>query len=96
MKQLESALDVCKEELALYLSRTEENKEMFENQLKKKSKEVKACFGNFSVLQKKLLFWLLYPEILRNVKQNLCSVSCDCELSWEEILYILWWSRGKA
>ncbi|XP_031470711.1 coiled-coil domain-containing protein 18 isoform X3 [Phasianus colchicus] len=40
VKQLESALDVCKEELALYLSQTEENKEMFQNQLKKKSKEV--------------------------------------------------------
>eukprot|EP00076_Gallus_gallus_P003412 NP_001238963.1 coiled-coil domain-containing protein 18 [Gallus gallus] len=40
VKQLESALDVCKEELALYLSQTEENKEMFQNQLKKKSEEV--------------------------------------------------------
>jgi len=56
VKQLESALDVCKEELALYLSQTEENKEMFQNQLKKKSEEVTACFGNFSVLHIKLVF----------------------------------------
>ncbi|XP_064311587.1 coiled-coil domain-containing protein 18 isoform X3 [Phalacrocorax carbo] len=40
VRQLESALDVCKEEVALYLSQSQENKEIFENQLKKKSEEV--------------------------------------------------------
>ncbi|PKU48147.1 coiled-coil domain-containing protein 18 [Limosa lapponica baueri] len=40
VRQLESALDICKEEVALYLSQSQENKEIFENQLKKKSEEV--------------------------------------------------------
>ncbi|XP_025913294.1 coiled-coil domain-containing protein 18 isoform X3 [Apteryx rowi] len=40
VRQLQSALDICKEEFALYLSQSEENKEIFENQLKKKSEEV--------------------------------------------------------
>uniref|UniRef100_A0A663DPV4 Coiled-coil domain containing 18 n=1 Tax=Aquila chrysaetos chrysaetos TaxID=223781 RepID=A0A663DPV4_AQUCH len=40
VRQLESALDVCKEEVALYLNQSQENKEIFENQLKKKSEEV--------------------------------------------------------
>uniref|UniRef100_A0A8C4VTD3 Coiled-coil domain containing 18 n=1 Tax=Gopherus evgoodei TaxID=1825980 RepID=A0A8C4VTD3_9SAUR len=40
VRQLESALDICKEELRLYLSQLEENKESFEKQLKKKSEEV--------------------------------------------------------
>ncbi|XP_009977310.1 PREDICTED: coiled-coil domain-containing protein 18, partial [Tauraco erythrolophus] len=40
VRQLESALDVCKEEVALYLSQSQENKEVFENHLKKKSEEV--------------------------------------------------------
>ncbi|OXB57928.1 hypothetical protein ASZ78_003914 [Callipepla squamata] len=52
VKQLESALDACKEEFVLYVRKTEEDKEMFENQLKKKSEEVIACFGSFSVLQR--------------------------------------------
>ncbi|XP_059584041.1 coiled-coil domain-containing protein 18 isoform X3 [Alligator mississippiensis] len=39
-RQLESALDLCKEELAVYLSRLDENKDSFEKQLKKKSEEV--------------------------------------------------------
>ncbi|XP_049664931.1 coiled-coil domain-containing protein 18 isoform X3 [Accipiter gentilis] len=41
VRQLESALDVCKEEVALYLNQSQENKEIFENQLKKKSEEVR-------------------------------------------------------
>uniref|UniRef100_A0A8C0EQE4 Coiled-coil domain containing 18 n=1 Tax=Bubo bubo TaxID=30461 RepID=A0A8C0EQE4_BUBBB len=40
VRQLESALEVCKEEVALYLSQSQENKEIFENQLKKKFEEV--------------------------------------------------------
>nr|XP_056699981.1 coiled-coil domain-containing protein 18 [Euleptes europaea] len=40
VRQLQTALDICKEELALYLSRLEENKESFEKQLMKKSEEV--------------------------------------------------------
>ncbi|XP_064004089.1 coiled-coil domain-containing protein 18 isoform X2 [Pogoniulus pusillus] len=40
VRQLQSALNVCKEEVALYLNQSEENKEIFENQLKKKSEEV--------------------------------------------------------
>ncbi|XP_054240242.1 coiled-coil domain-containing protein 18, partial [Indicator indicator] len=40
VRQLESALNVCKEEVALYLSQSQENKEIFETQLKKKSEEV--------------------------------------------------------
>ncbi|XP_054837612.1 coiled-coil domain-containing protein 18 [Eublepharis macularius] len=40
VRQLQTALDICKEDLALYLSRLEENKESFEKQLKKKSEEV--------------------------------------------------------
>ncbi|XP_077189030.1 coiled-coil domain-containing protein 18 isoform X2 [Paroedura picta] len=40
VRQLQTALDICQEELALYLSRLEENKESFEKQLKKKSEEV--------------------------------------------------------
>ncbi|OXB81477.1 UNVERIFIED_CONTAM: hypothetical protein H355_004383 [Colinus virginianus] len=52
VKQLESALDACKEEFVLYVRKTEEDKETFENQLKKKSEEVIACFGSFSVLQR--------------------------------------------
>uniref|UniRef100_A0A7M4FG21 Coiled-coil domain containing 18 n=1 Tax=Crocodylus porosus TaxID=8502 RepID=A0A7M4FG21_CROPO len=38
--QLESALDICKEELAVYLSQLDESKDLFEKQLKKKSEEV--------------------------------------------------------
>ncbi|XP_019357165.1 PREDICTED: coiled-coil domain-containing protein 18 isoform X2 [Gavialis gangeticus] len=38
--QLESALDICKEELAVYLSQLDESKDSFEKQLKKKSEEV--------------------------------------------------------
>ncbi|XP_074895089.1 coiled-coil domain-containing protein 18 isoform X3 [Buteo buteo] len=41
VRQLESALDVCKEEIALYLNQSQENKEIFENQLQKKSEEVR-------------------------------------------------------
>ncbi|XP_052658393.1 coiled-coil domain-containing protein 18 isoform X4 [Harpia harpyja] len=41
VRQLESALDVCKEEVALYLNQSQENKEIFENQLKKKFEEVR-------------------------------------------------------
>lgn len=55
MGQLESALDMCKEEVALYLSQSQENKEIFENQLKKKSEEVRPCFNNSSVLQRTLV-----------------------------------------
>uniref|UniRef100_A0A8C8B5E1 Coiled-coil domain containing 18 n=1 Tax=Otus sunia TaxID=257818 RepID=A0A8C8B5E1_9STRI len=40
VRQLESALEVCKEEVALYLSQSQENKEIFENHLKKKFEEV--------------------------------------------------------
>ncbi|XP_040466615.1 coiled-coil domain-containing protein 18 isoform X1 [Falco naumanni] len=40
VRQLESALNVCKEEVALYLNQSQENKEIFENQLKNKSEEV--------------------------------------------------------
>uniref|UniRef100_A0A8C9UG23 Coiled-coil domain containing 18 n=1 Tax=Serinus canaria TaxID=9135 RepID=A0A8C9UG23_SERCA len=40
VQQLESALNVCKEEVALYLSQSQENKEMFENQLKERSEEL--------------------------------------------------------
>ncbi|XP_075855973.1 coiled-coil domain-containing protein 18 isoform X6 [Microcebus murinus] len=40
VRQLDSALDICKEELALHLSQLEGNKEKFEKQLKKKSEEV--------------------------------------------------------
>ncbi|XP_053928480.1 coiled-coil domain-containing protein 18 isoform X2 [Cuculus canorus] len=40
VRQLKSALDVCKEEVGLYLSQSQENKEIFENRLKKKSEEV--------------------------------------------------------
>ncbi|XP_027710635.1 coiled-coil domain-containing protein 18 isoform X2 [Vombatus ursinus] len=40
VKQLESALDMCKEELAVHLSQLEGNKDKFEKQLKKKSEEV--------------------------------------------------------
>ncbi|XP_069718844.1 coiled-coil domain-containing protein 18 [Phaenicophaeus curvirostris] len=40
VRQLKSALEVCKEEVVLYLSQLQENKEIFANQLKKKSEEV--------------------------------------------------------
>uniref|UniRef100_A0A8C4TU62 Coiled-coil domain containing 18 n=1 Tax=Falco tinnunculus TaxID=100819 RepID=A0A8C4TU62_FALTI len=40
VRQLESALNICKEEVALYLNQSQENKEIFENQLKNKSEEV--------------------------------------------------------
>ncbi|XP_040263823.1 coiled-coil domain-containing protein 18 isoform X2 [Bufo bufo] len=40
VKQLESALAVCKKELGLYFQQLEENREHFENQTKKKSEEV--------------------------------------------------------
>ncbi|XP_053446792.1 coiled-coil domain-containing protein 18 isoform X1 [Nycticebus coucang] len=40
VRQLDSALEICKEELALHLSQLEGNKEKFEKQLKKKSEEV--------------------------------------------------------
>ncbi|XP_072824300.1 coiled-coil domain-containing protein 18 isoform X2 [Vicugna pacos] len=40
VKQLDSALEICKEELALHLNQLEGNKEKFEKQLKKKSEEV--------------------------------------------------------
>uniref|UniRef100_A0A8C5IHP6 Coiled-coil domain containing 18 n=1 Tax=Junco hyemalis TaxID=40217 RepID=A0A8C5IHP6_JUNHY len=40
VQQLESAVNVCKEEVALYLSQSQENKEMFENQLKERSEEL--------------------------------------------------------
>ncbi|XP_028918880.1 coiled-coil domain-containing protein 18 isoform X2 [Ornithorhynchus anatinus] len=40
VRQLSSALDMCKDELAMHLSELEGNKEKFEQQLKKKSEEV--------------------------------------------------------
>ncbi|XP_017585387.1 coiled-coil domain-containing protein 18 isoform X2 [Corvus cornix cornix] len=40
VRQLESALNLCKEEVALYLSQSQENKEMFEKQLKERSEEL--------------------------------------------------------
>ncbi|XP_042318819.1 coiled-coil domain-containing protein 18 isoform X2 [Sceloporus undulatus] len=40
VKQLQAALDICKEDLALYLSHLEENEVLFEKQLNKKSEEV--------------------------------------------------------
>nr|XP_060629969.1 coiled-coil domain-containing protein 18 isoform X1 [Anolis sagrei ordinatus] len=40
VKQLQTALDICKGDLALYLNHLEENKVLFEKQLKKKSEEV--------------------------------------------------------
>ncbi|XP_046940523.1 coiled-coil domain-containing protein 18 [Lynx rufus] len=40
VRQLDSALEMCKEELALHLNQLEGNKEKFEKQLKKKSEEV--------------------------------------------------------
>ncbi|KAF4793052.1 Coiled-coil domain-containing protein 18 [Turdus rufiventris] len=40
VQQLESALKACKEEVALYLRQSQENKEMFENQLKERSEEL--------------------------------------------------------
>ncbi|XP_076976361.1 coiled-coil domain-containing protein 18 isoform X3 [Tamandua tetradactyla] len=40
VRQLDSALEICKEELALHLNQLEGNKEKFEKQLKKKSDEV--------------------------------------------------------
>ncbi|KAM9379132.1 coiled-coil domain-containing protein 18 [Phaethornis superciliosus] len=40
VRQLELALDLCKEEVAVYLSQSQENKDIFENHLKKKSEEV--------------------------------------------------------
>ncbi|XP_044531423.1 coiled-coil domain-containing protein 18 [Gracilinanus agilis] len=40
VRQLESALDICKEELAVHLNQLEGNKEKFEKQIKKKSEEV--------------------------------------------------------
>ncbi|XP_013369814.1 PREDICTED: coiled-coil domain-containing protein 18 [Chinchilla lanigera] len=39
VRQLDSALEICKEELALHLNQLEGNKEKFEKQLKKKSEE---------------------------------------------------------
>ncbi|XP_075689312.1 coiled-coil domain-containing protein 18 isoform X1 [Rhinoderma darwinii] len=42
VKQLESALAVCKEELGLYLQQMEVHRESFENQSKKKSEEVQC------------------------------------------------------
>jgi len=55
VRQLESALDVCKEEVALYLSQSQENKDIFENQLKNQFEEVTICFNNSSVLQRTLV-----------------------------------------
>ncbi|XP_043857605.1 LOW QUALITY PROTEIN: coiled-coil domain-containing protein 18 [Dromiciops gliroides] len=40
VRQLESALEMCKEELAAHLSQLEGNKDKFEKQIKKKSEEV--------------------------------------------------------
>ncbi|XP_074237517.1 coiled-coil domain-containing protein 18 isoform X5 [Saimiri boliviensis] len=40
VRQLDSALEICKEELVLHLNQLEGNKEAFEKQLKKKSEEV--------------------------------------------------------
>ncbi|XP_037357108.1 coiled-coil domain-containing protein 18 isoform X2 [Talpa occidentalis] len=40
VRQLDSALEICKEELALHLNQLEGNKEKFEKQMKKKSEEV--------------------------------------------------------
>ncbi|XP_041488109.1 coiled-coil domain-containing protein 18 isoform X2 [Microtus oregoni] len=40
VRQLDSALEICREELALHLNQLEGNKEKFEKQLKKKSEEV--------------------------------------------------------
>ncbi|XP_073090392.1 coiled-coil domain-containing protein 18 isoform X4 [Manis javanica] len=40
VRQLDSALEICKKELALHLNQLEGNKEKFEKQLKKKSEEV--------------------------------------------------------
>ncbi|XP_027507450.1 coiled-coil domain-containing protein 18 isoform X4 [Corapipo altera] len=40
VQQLESALKVCKEEVVMYLSQSQENKEVFENQLKDRSEEL--------------------------------------------------------
>ncbi|KAM5148094.1 coiled-coil domain-containing protein 18 [Mantella aurantiaca] len=42
VKQLESALAICKEELSLYLQQLEGNREDFEDQIKRKSEEVQC------------------------------------------------------
>ncbi|XP_040215945.1 coiled-coil domain-containing protein 18 isoform X2 [Rana temporaria] len=42
VKQLESAMAICKEELSLYLQQLEGNREDFEDQIKKKSEEVQC------------------------------------------------------
>lgn len=55
MQQLESALKVCKEEVALYLRQSQENKEMFENQLKERSEEVIGCFTTVLYCREHLL-----------------------------------------
>lgn len=68
MRQLESALDVCKEEVALYLSQSQENKEIFENQLKKKSEEVTACFNNSSLLQRTLVMNDLIEKLVCEIR----------------------------
>lgn len=68
MRQLESALDVCKEEVALYLSQSQENKEIFENQLKKKSEEVTAFFNNSSLLQRTLVMNDLIEKLVCEIR----------------------------
>ncbi|KAM6454742.1 coiled-coil domain-containing protein 18 isoform 2-T5 [Liasis olivaceus] len=40
VKQLQTALEICKQDIALYLDHLEENKVLFEKQLEKKSEEV--------------------------------------------------------
>ncbi|KAK1339784.1 hypothetical protein QTO34_018341 [Cnephaeus nilssonii] len=49
VRQLDSALEICKEELALHLNQLEGNKEKFEKQLKKKSEEKELKIKNHSL-----------------------------------------------
>ncbi|OWK64480.1 Coiled-coil domain-containing protein 18 [Lonchura striata] len=65
VRQLESALKVCKEEVALYLSQSQENKELFENQLKERSEEVTGCFITPLRLIMSVLAYLLREALVK-------------------------------
>uniref|UniRef100_H3AGD2 Coiled-coil domain containing 18 n=1 Tax=Latimeria chalumnae TaxID=7897 RepID=H3AGD2_LATCH len=63
VRQLEAALAICKEELKLYLHQLEDNKEQFEEQLKKRSDEVQR-------LQKELK--TVRDQLQETSEQNVC------------------------
>ncbi|XP_064227219.1 coiled-coil domain-containing protein 18 isoform X3 [Aotus nancymaae] len=70
VRQLDSALEICKEELVLHLNQLEGNKEKFEKQLKKKSEEVYCLQKELKIKNHSLQETLEQNSILQHTLQQ--------------------------